>query len=219
MLCRSRIPPRALERLVLAVGLFVAGCGTLPTAGPTARQVVDQESHDGEARFTLIEIDGSVVAARLAARKDSLRDRFPRHGAPPEPKIGIGDSLVITLWEAAGGGLFTASASDHIVSGSHSVTLPEQAVARDGAISVPFAGRIRAAGRLPLEVQYAIERRLSGKAIEPQAIVTLTKSVSNTATVSGEVVSGARVALSLKGDRLLDLVASAGGTRSPVYET
>ena len=220
MLCRSRIPPRALERLVLAVGLFVAGCGTLPTAGPTARQVVDQESHNGEARFTLIEIDGNVVAARLAARKDSLRDRFPRHGAPPEPKIGIGDSLVVTLWEAAGGGLFTASGSaDHVVSGSHSVTLPEQAVARDGAISVPFAGRIRAVGRLPLEVQHAIERRLSGKAIEPQAIVTLTKSVSNTATVSGEVVSGARVALSLKGDRLLDLVASAGGTRSPVYET
>jgi polysaccharide export outer membrane protein len=48
--------------------------------------------------------------------------------------------------------------------------LPEQAVGRDGAISVPFAGRVKVAGRLPAEVQRAIEQRLSGKAIEPQAI-------------------------------------------------
>src|SRR6185312_15009569 len=128
MCSRSRFPPRTLDRLVLVVGLFAAGCGTLPTAGPTARQLVDQEVHNGEARFALIDIDRDVVSALLAARKDSLRDRFPQYGAPPEPKIGVGDSLVVTLWEAAGGGLFTASASDHVVSGSHSVTLPEQAV-------------------------------------------------------------------------------------------
>jgi polysaccharide export outer membrane protein len=50
-------------------------------------------------------------------------------------------------------------------------------------------------------------------------IVTVTKSLSNSVTVAGEVVSGARVPLSLKGDRLLDLIAAAGGARSPVYET
>src|SRR6185312_9843417 len=57
------------------------------------------------------------------------------------------------------------------------------------------------------------------KAIEPQTIVTITKSVTNSATVSGEVVAGARVPLSVNGDRLLDLIALAGGARSPVYET
>src|SRR5207248_5212364 len=40
-----------------------------------------------------------------------------------------------------------------------------------------------------------------------------------TATVTGEVIAGARVPLSVKGDRLLDLIAAAGGARSPVYET
>jgi polysaccharide export outer membrane protein len=33
------------------------------------------------------------------------------------------------------------------------------------------------------------------------------------------VIQGARVPLSLKGDRLLDLIAAAGGARAPVYET
>ncbi len=216
---RSRIPPRTLDFLVLVVGLFVAGCGTLPTAGPTTRQVLSQEEEGGAARFTVVDIDNRVVSLLRAARQNALSDRFPQHGPPPEPKIGVGDSLVVTLWEAAGGGLFTAAPSDHIVSGSRSVTLPEQAVGRDGAISVPFAGRIQVAGRLPVEVQRAIEHRLSGKAIDPQAIVTVTRSVSNTATVSGDAVSGARVPLSPKGDRLLDLVAAAGGAHTPVYET
>ena len=219
MLPRSRLPRRTLGCLGMAAGFILAGCGALPTAGPTVRQLLGQEVHDGDIRFIAIDIDGDVAATLLAARNDSLRKRFPQHGAPPEPKIGVGDSLVVTLWEAAGGGLFSESSTDRIVSGSHSIALPEQAVGRDGAISVPFAGRIRAAGRLPAEVQRAIERRLAGKAIEPQAIVAVTKSTSNTATVSGEAVSGARVSLSLKGDRILDLVAAAGGVHAPVYET
>jgi polysaccharide biosynthesis/export protein len=38
-------------------------------------------------------------------------------------------------------------------------------------------------------------------------------------TVTGEVTAGARLPLSTKGDRLLDVVASAGGVRAPVSET
>jgi polysaccharide export outer membrane protein len=70
-----------------------------------------------------------------------------------------------------------------------------------------------------VQVQREVEERLAGKAIEPQAIVVISKSLTNTATVSGEVIQGARVPLSLKGDRLLDLIAAAGGSRAPVYET
>src|SRR5204862_3414174 len=109
--------------------------------------------------------------------------------------------------------------TDHVSAGSRSITVPEQAVGRDGGISVPFAGRVPVAGRLPMEVQRAIEERLAEKAIEPQVIVTVTKSVTNSVTVTGEVVGGARVPLSLKGDRLLDLIAAVGGAKSPVYET
>jgi polysaccharide export outer membrane protein len=75
------------------------------------------------------------------------------------------------------------------------------------------------AGKSPLEVQRIIEQRLADKAIEPQALVIITKSITNAATVSGEVVAGARVPLSVNGDHLLDLIALAGGAKSPVYET
>jgi len=220
MFARSRAPlTRMLDCLTLAVGLFVAGCGTLPTSGPTARQVISQQTDDKQSRFMVIDINNRVVDNLLAAPRASLRARFPHRNAPPDPRIGIGDSVVVTIWEAAGGGLFASTASDQIVPGSRSVILPEQVVGRDGAISVPFGGRIPVAGRVPVEVQHAIEQRLAGKAIDPQVIVTVSKSVTNTVTVTGEAIGGARLPLSLKGDRLLDLIAAAGGSHAPVYET
>src|SRR5439155_21978816 len=90
---------------------------------------------------------------------------------------------------------------------------------RAGGISVEFADRGPAGGRLRMEVQKTIGQRLAEQAIEPQVIVTVTKSLSNSVAVAGEVVSGARVPLSLKGGHLLDLIAAAGGARAPVYET
>jgi polysaccharide export outer membrane protein len=216
---RSRIPPRTFDYLAMVVGLLVAGCSALPTAGPTASQVLGQQADDQQPQFDVIDIDNRVVDGALTRPKESFRSQFTQRGAPPELTIGVGDSLVVTIWEAAGGGLFASASNDEIVPGSHSVTLPEQIVGRDGAISVPFAGRIHVAGRLPADAQHAIEQRLSGKAIDPQAIVTVGKSVNNTVTVTGEAITGARVPLSLKGDRLLDLIAAAGGSHAPVYET
>ncbi len=208
-----------------AVGVFgllaclVAGCSALPTAGPTVRDVEGQEFRNNQLRFDLVDVDDNVVAALLAQPRDSFHARFKKYGKPPQPRIGIGDSVVVSIWEAAGGGLFGASPTDHVSTGSRSITIPEQIVGQDGSITVPFAGRIPVAGRLPVEVQQTIQDRLADKAIEPQVIVTVTRSLTNSVTVTGEVVNGARVPLSLKGDRLLDLIAEVGGAKSPIYQT
>ncbi|HEX6443264.1 MAG TPA: polysaccharide biosynthesis/export family protein [Stellaceae bacterium] len=210
---------RALAVIGVCAGFLVAGCSSLPTAGPTAGDIRHQETKDNEVRFDLVDIDDNVVTALLSAPAESFHVRFKKYSKPPQPRIGVGDAVVVSIWEAAGGGLFGTSPTDHVSAGSRNVTIPEQLVGQDGGISVPFAGRVPAAGRRPVEVQTEIERRLAEKAIEPQVIVTITRSVSNSVTVTGEVVGGARVPLSLKGDRILDLIAAAGGAKSPVYET
>jgi polysaccharide export outer membrane protein len=201
------------------VGAALGGCSTLPTAGPTTGQVVDQAVKDDQVRFDIVDVDNNVVSTLLAQPAESFQNRFRQYGKPPEPKIGIGDAVIVTIWEGAGGGLFGGGTTTGVSPGARAVTIPDQVVARDGAISVPFADRIPVAGKSLLEVQHAIEQRLADKAIEPQAIVVITRSVTNSATVSGEVVNGARVPLSVNGDRLLDLIALAGGAKSPVYET
>ena len=83
-------------------------------------------------------------------------------------------------------------------------------VGADGAISVPFAGRVPVVGRTPLQVQEEIQQRLSQKAIEPQVIVTVVNSVHDMVTVTGDI-SNAHVPLSVDGTRLLDVIVSAGG--------
>jgi polysaccharide biosynthesis/export protein len=200
----------------------LVGCGALPTAGPSEQQVIDQAAHNGRPRFDLVEVNERVVNALLAQPTQSFRVAFRQYGKPPNPVIHIGDTIGVSIWEAAGGGLFSpppSTTGTAVTAGAQRVGLPDQVVAPDGGISVPFAGRVPVAGQTPLEVQHLIEQRLAAKTIEPQVIVTVLKSAIDSATVSGEVVSGARVPLSVAGDRLLDLIAEAGGAKAPIYET
>jgi polysaccharide biosynthesis/export protein len=210
-------------KAVAIVGLLAglaAGCTALPTAGPTVKEVKRQEFADSQLRFALVDVDDNVVTVQTAAPPESFSARFKKYGRPPQPKIGVGDALAVSIWEAAGGGLFgPATTAEGVSPGSRNVTIPEQVVGRDGMITVPFAGQVPVGGRTPFEVQRTIEQRLAPKAIEPQAIVTITKSLSSSVTVTGDIVAGARIPLSVRGDRLLDVIAAAGGAKSPVYET
>lgn len=103
--------------------------------------------------------------------------------------------------------------------GGNVAVIPEQQVGSDGAISVPYAGRVPAAGRSPEDVQKTIEARLAAKALQPQALVIIKKSDANAVTVTGEVVAGAKIPLSPGGNRLLEVIAAAGGVKAPPHET
>jgi polysaccharide export outer membrane protein len=197
----------------------LAGCVYLPTAGPTAGEVIDQGVQESQIRYDVVDVNANVVTALLAQPIESFNRRFGSIDRPQGPRIGIGDAVSVSIWEAGGGGLFGTSPIAGVSPGSRNVTIPEQVVRRDGGISVPFAGRVPVAGRTTVEVQYEIEHRLAEKAIEPQVIVTITRSVIYAATVSGEVVNGARVPLSVNGDRILDLIALAGGAKAAVHDT
>jgi polysaccharide export outer membrane protein len=86
----------------------------------------------------------------------------------------------------------------------------------DGAINIPFAGSIPAAGRTTQQIEREIERRLAGMAHQPQVIVRLVRNSSANVTVVGDVTNSTRVPLTAKGERLLDVLASAGGVKQPV---
>ena len=106
-----------------------------------------------------------------------------------------------------------------VSSGRPGTRVPDQQVGSDGAISVPYAGRVPAAGRTPGEVERTIEARLGPKALEPHALVVIRRSIANSVAVAGEAVKGGRVPLSPAGDRLLQIVAAAGGANAPPHET
>jgi polysaccharide export outer membrane protein len=200
----------------------LAGCSSIPTAGPTTGQVVDQ-AKDQKANFDFVEIDSHVIAALSLEPVESLRTQFAPEDVPTSPRIGIGDTVSVSIWESTAGGAFGAPqpslTPQAATQNTANVLLPEQIVGPDGGISVPYAGRIRVAGRTPFQVEQTIDQLLADRMIEPQAIVTVAKNVSDTVTVSGDTVAGTRVALTGGNDRLLDVIAEAGGVKSPIYET
>ncbi|MGQ0445881.1 MAG: polysaccharide biosynthesis/export family protein [Beijerinckiaceae bacterium] len=200
--------------------LAFAGCSTISGTGPSAGDIVAEAGTVAAPRYELVDIDPSVIESLRQRGPASFLAHFGDYRPSVEPRIGIGDTVAVTIWEAGAGGLFSAPlVSDRFTSGSKSATIPDQVVGRDGAITVPYAGRISVAGRTTRDVQTVIERALQGKAIQPQVLVNVARSVSNTVTVTGEVVNGARVPLSVKGDRVMEVIAAAGGIRAPVNET
>jgi polysaccharide export outer membrane protein len=205
-----------------ATGL--AGCSTVPTAGPTASQVMDQAAKEPQ-HFDLVEIDSKVVSALASRPKTDLSNRIESYGKPPSPTIGIGDTVSVSIWQTSNGQVFAPQTGpgqgggEGGGQGSGSVMIPDQVVGADGGISIPYAGRIPVAGHTALQVQQTIEQRLAEQIIQPQVIVTLSKAVSNSVTVLGEQATAARVPLSPAGDRLLDVIAVAGGNKSSFYDT
>jgi len=213
------------RRIVLATAALLVGCGWLagcglPASGPQANAIVSDQAPQGVlGGYVVIDVDERVASISASQPRESFKRVFSTGHPAPDLRIGVSDSVVVTIWEAAAGGLFSASLNDRGVSaGSRTATIPEQVVARDGTIEVPYAGRIKVAGLRPAEVEKDIVSALTGKAIEPQVVVTITKNVSNTVSVGGEVSKGDRIPLTTKGDRILDVIAEAGGIRIPASD-
>ena len=221
---RIGIPSKNLMKLASLIwcGAFVGlvGCSGLPSSGPTSTDIRKESVTSGAGRFNIVEVDGRVVDTQLARPREDLSAAFAGYSKPPSPTINVGDSISVSIFQSGGLGTgLLVGTMNTAGTATQTVVVPEQVVAADGAISVPYAGRPRAAGQTPLQVQQTIERLLAETAQKPQVIVTVTKSVSDKVTVGGDIINGSRIALSFRGERILDVIASAGGVKTPLYET
>jgi len=202
-----------VSALMLA-GVALSGCAG---SGPAGRDLISTGSLPA-APYALVDIDDRSIEIISRWHRPSLGAMFGDYRGAIVQRVNIGDSLLINIWEAGGSGIFGAPITERGSTGSRPASIPEQLVANDGTIAVPFAGRVRVAGKTTQQIEELIVKKLAAKASDPQVLVTLTRNISNSATVTGDVVSGARVALNTKGDRVLDVIATAGGIRVPVHE-
>jgi polysaccharide export outer membrane protein len=190
----------------------------MPAAGPTSEQIetataVGPESNSyADKNYVVVDLNNDIVRVLAGFHPDGLKSFSATKASLPKSRIGVGDILSVTIWEAGEGGLFSSS-------GSKSVSLPSISVDRGGKISLPYAGDIDVVDATPKQVQERIIKGLSGRAIQPQAIVTIAKNESNTVILNGDVMKPGRYPLSVKGDRLMDILADAGGPKAPATET
>jgi polysaccharide export outer membrane protein len=212
---------RFLPLLLTAISaLPLAGCGMM-AAGPSSRIVNHAQNQPvAGANIHIIDVTDDVARRILGSNHSTLFSDTLGDGLPIGSVIGRGDVLDIMIWEAPPAALFGAGGGESRYTSSTSTargtTLPQQMVNSDGQITIPFVGKVQAAERTPQQIERDVAARLVGKAHQPQVIVRLAANATSNVTIVGDVASSARVPLTAKGERLLDVLASAGGVKQPV---
>jgi polysaccharide export outer membrane protein len=198
---------------VLAAAFVLAAC-ELPREGP-GRALIENTAYStgNTAGFVLVDVTRDVADHLRVNPEPGFGDRFGRGRPSRADRIGVGDVLLVRIWEADPAGLFSSTG---LVDRGE---IPTVVVDSGGNISIPYAGDLQAAGRTPGEISKAIVERLQQKTVEPQAYVTRVENVAQVVTVTGEVGRAGVYPLTMRGDTLLDTIAVAGGTAAPGYET
>lgn len=217
-------PAMAIATLSL-FSLTLAGCSSLGASGPSTRNVrnAGEKGAVGNANIRIVPLTETTARQVLASQRDQSFSDALGDGIAYGTLVGQGDVLDVAIWEAPPAALYGSALGDPRLTSSGSTArgtaLPEQMVDAAGQINVPFVGAVRAAGRTPQQIEREIAQRLAGLAHQPQVIVRVVRNATANVTIVGEVTNNTRVPLTPKGERLLDLLASAGGVRQPVGKT
>jgi polysaccharide export outer membrane protein len=202
--------------------MLLAGCSTFfPSIGPSRKDI----EHSAQARtlppIQIVDVNEEVTQRLVAQRTRHLFSESLTNTSEQLQPIGAGDFLVVSIWEATPATLFGSVeiSTSGVPTPAHAITLPEQPVDGEGCITVPFAGRVPAAGKTLPDIAAEIKRRLATKANQPEVLVLLTRNLSSTVTVVGEVTTSMRVPLTAAHERLLDALAFAAGVKQPISKT
>lgn len=203
--------------LVLISGL--AGCATLPSSGPTRKQIETSAAapNDGSTPIQLVQIHSAadVPVPAAAVTPTALQSD---QSAPPTDMVGAGDILDINIYEA-GVTLFTNPVASGALTqmtanpGVQVQKLPPTRIDDQGDIVIPYAGTLHVAGLTTGEVEVAIRKSLARLSQNPQVIVTLADAITNTVIIGGEVARPGRLVLRTNRESLSDVIALAGGYR------
>lgn len=212
-----RPPLQGIVALVCAA-VLLAACDLFPGDGPSTVQISGAGHRAGMPasaqvmRLAVLPIDWQVAtnAKDHYRAADVAVPRELRTGGA-FGTLGVGDVLRISLWETGEVGLFSGR--------DRRATDVTVRVDVDGTISLPYAGRFRVAGMRVADVETTIVARLAGQASQPQATVIVAENVSSTVSVQGEVIKPGLYPIARANQRVLDLVALAGGAKYPAHET
>jgi polysaccharide export outer membrane protein len=196
--------------------IALGACSSLPHDGPGARAFGKASpTADQKAGYARVDLDYRAAEEVEANPAPALAGLRADASVAANDRLGEGDVLAVTIFEAGGAVLFSSASEGPRLSSGGTESLPHLVVARDGSIMVPFAGQVRVAGLTVEQASRAIAAALRGREIDPQVEVSLVTNLSNSVTVLGEVRTVGRVPLSANNERLLDIIAAAGGPVRP----
>lgn len=187
---------------MIALSIVLSGCG-LPRSGPTKAELfAGSVQRKGDA--FVVEVNDRVTKVTSGVKRKGWDPRFLKAAKVNADIIRPGDLLQLTIWENTDTPLLG-------VPGQNISQINELQVDSDGFIFVPYAGRIRVAGKTPDEVRQILTRKLDAQTPDPQIVVRRLADKSGSVTILG-AVAGQGVYPIQHGTRTLaSMLAKAGG--------
>ena len=198
--------------IALAWAVALAGCGAVPSDGPSTTAISDTHPDNAApAPYVVVRLDPKAANVAGQFKPEGFSSFYSVNFSGVEIVLRAGDTVGINIYEAGADGLFSSAASK--------ATQIRAVIDEEGELFVPYVGTMQAAGRTAKSLRAAIEAALEDKAIQPQVQVQIENSVANTVTVLGEVGKGGKIPITISNFRLLDVIAAAGGSTLPTYDT
>ena len=196
---------------------MLVGCNTLPDSGPTEYKVnqSQRDSKKNTVGYSIVKVSPELIGL-LESEEPPLfssldADNSPRT-MPRNDTIGPGDVLQVSIYElgsalfSPGGGGVSAGANMSMAS-----NLPPLSVDGNGNVEIPFGGTLHVTGMTTSQLADAITARLKQKSQSPQVLVRIMSDITNSVIVYGGVLHPSRLPLTPNRERILDVIALAGG--------
>ncbi len=187
---------------VLLLVAALSGC-TLPRSGPTQGNI-RAGANDAELGMHIVTVTPEIAVETQPAETLGFASSFLDAGSVSPDTINPGDTLSIRVWENVETGLLTGV-------GQKATTIDALQVDQSGDIFVPYAGRIKAAGRSPEQLRQAITESISSQTPDPQVEVRRTAGDGSTVSVLGGVKSPGVYPIEAPTRQLSSMLALAGG--------
>jgi polysaccharide export outer membrane protein len=201
--------------LLFLPALVLGACSSLPHDGPPGRAFHAEAQKPDQHAYALVDLDYRVAEQVAAGPADSLSSLAAAGSDARNDQLGEGDVIDVSVFEPGGTVIFSTASDQAKPDNGTTENLTHLSVSRQGCVTIPFAGEVRVAGLTTGEAASAIQHALHGRAVDPQVQVALVGNFTNSVTVIGEVRNVGRVPLSPYNERILDILAAAGGPTKP----
>lgn len=224
--------------MLCLVGGVLAGCDTLPNSGPVQSQITAEQKNPKKNTlgFKIVRITPELVSW-LDEEKLPLLSTLNTTSYTPShnDRIGPGDNLAISIYEI-GDGVFTGSVSTSAVSDPSNLTsmngvgggppvgavetrLPVVQVNNEGNITIPYVGKVHVAGMTISEISQRVSSSLKHMSSRPAVVVRPVLDETNVVIVYGAVARTGRIPLTPSQERVIDIIALAGGPKQLSEDT
>ncbi|RZJ18929.1 MAG: hypothetical protein EON91_03330 [Brevundimonas sp.] len=180
--------------------LFATACANVPADGPSTGAIASA-ANEGSVR-----IEPLTMAAAATWTHPFARPEIGAGGVSSRPlanRIEVGDRLNVAVYEALDEGVFATS-------GQRGSQFTDVLVEPDGAIRLPYAGAIPAAGRSADEVRQAIINNVRRFTVRPDATVMVASRNMGSVSVGGAVRTPGRWIVGQDVVTVLDAISMAG---------